>query len=206
MPDEAEKAAHYAELKKETIEKLDWKIWDVVDAVRACLDRRLWEPALILLYSSIDALAWLGCPPEQSDSTRADFVAWVSRYMLPLPGVECSADDLYAARCGLLHTRADSRLNRTKRARRLYYHRRFGEKVLGVIQVRMKDSIMPLSIDIDVMLTAYEQGVVKFGRALAANPDQYVAVVTRVITSYMAEVEWHGEPLQPTVDATVIRR
>ena len=207
MPTKAEYDAHLEELKAETIEKLEWKIWDVVGAVRSCLDQRLWEPALILLYSNIDALAWLGCPKEQTDVTRADFIGWVSTYMLPIEGTDCTAEDLYAARCGLLHTHtADSRLNRNKRARRVYYHRTCEGRTLGVLQVRMQDTLWPVSVDVDVMVAAFQRAVVAFARDVAADPDRFTTLVTRVITSYMAEVEWHGVPGAAGVSATIIRR
>lgn len=207
MPTEAEFEAHLQELKAEAIEKLEWKIWDVIGAVHSCLDQRLWEPALILLYSNIDALAWLGCPEGRSDVTRADFIAWVSAYMLPIEGSDCTAEDLYAARCGLLHTHtADSRLNRNRLARRVYYHRVVQGRTLGVLQIRMQDTLWPVCIDVDLMVAAFQRAVVAFARDVAADPARFTALVTRVIMSYMAEVEWHGVPGASGVSATVLRR
>jgi hypothetical protein len=205
--DEREREAHLQDLKAEAIEKLYWKVSDVTTAVRVCLDNRAWEPALILLYSGIDAQAWIGCPPGQDDVTRHDFINWVTTYLLPIPDADCSAEDLYAARCGLLHTHtADSRMNRKKQARRVYYHRRVGDQILGTLQVRMKDTLSPVSIDVDVMLSHFERGVLQFAHDLASDSDRFTTAVSRVITSYLAEVDWHGPPCKEGVTATVIRR
>ena len=73
---------------------------EVAHAVGLCLEHDLVNPALILIYSSIDAAAWLWSDSEEK-STRKNFEGWVNEFMLPAAGLECTATDLYGARCGL---------------------------------------------------------------------------------------------------------
>ncbi len=71
-------------------------------------------PGFILLYTSIDILASL-TRPETSEATSGGFFKdWVANYMLPQLGV-VSADDLWGARCGWLHTlMAESDMSRDR--------------------------------------------------------------------------------------------
>ena len=94
--------------------------FETVDAIRHLAGAGYYTQALVLLYSAIDALAWAALPT--GDSTGADFRNWVREYMDPDTQIGCSPEDLYAARCGLLHSStAESRISRTGQASELWY-------------------------------------------------------------------------------------
>jgi hypothetical protein len=77
-------------------------------------------PALLLLYSSMDVVASFTRPIGQEDTSGEVFKAWIDRYMLPASGLKCRSEDLWAARCGMLHTLTiESKLSREGRARRI---------------------------------------------------------------------------------------
>jgi hypothetical protein len=71
--------------------------------IEVCLERQLQFPTLTLVYSGIDAVAWLGSAPTET-AVRARFTRWVDKYLLAKYPLPCRAIDLYAARCGMLHT------------------------------------------------------------------------------------------------------
>jgi len=78
-------------------------------------------PALILMYSTIDTLGWLGAK-EGANSDRERFCAWVDEWLLPSSLLNCDSVDLYAARCSILHSMTGtSRLSRSKKAKRIVY-------------------------------------------------------------------------------------
>lgn len=80
-------------------------------------------PSLILIYSGIDALASLNRPKEKENVTRSDFKKWCTDYLLPGSNLNCSATDLYAARCGILHTStAVSDFSKKNEASELIYY------------------------------------------------------------------------------------
>jgi hypothetical protein len=62
--------------------------------------------ALAMVYVGIDTLALLSCPSGQQSQTRADFIAWVDKYLKADPSseYEYEGDDVYAARCAVLHS------------------------------------------------------------------------------------------------------
>lgn len=96
----------------------------------ACLRKGGFKYAsIVLLYSAIDSMAWADSDKEVVGNQG--FKNWVSKYMLGpnqalLP--EVTAEDLWGARCGVLHTSApESNSFRDKKARRLFYRSNVGE-------------------------------------------------------------------------------
>jgi hypothetical protein len=95
--------------------------------------------ALSLVFSSIDKMAWLSC--TKVDHDRHDFIAWVEKYFLPGNPNRLDAVDLYAARCGFLHTgSAESKLYRDGKAKQVFYStgpRRTDAEVETEIQAKL---------------------------------------------------------------------
>lgn len=72
------------------------------------------------MLSSIDKMAWLITPGHESGGK--EFKAWVDEYLIADRTLPYTADDLWAARCGLLHTgAAESRDYRKNDAKLIYY-------------------------------------------------------------------------------------
>jgi len=91
-------------------------------SIMFCLHEGYRFPALILIYSAIDTLAWLDRDESHVDVQRSDFIRWVENYLLPNWQSSVTAVDLYAARCSLLHSYSpESKLTREGRADRIYY-------------------------------------------------------------------------------------
>jgi hypothetical protein len=101
-------------------EKLLKNLMSLMSGIDACLERNLKGPALTLIYSTIDTAGWLDT--DQTFTTRQGFINWTEKYLLTAKPLACNAIDLYAARCGLLHTfTPDSQLSVDGKARRLCY-------------------------------------------------------------------------------------
>lgn len=73
-------------------------------AIDLCLEHRLLMPALALIYNGIDSFSALNRAANKDKVTREDFIGWCDRYLVPDSNLICSGTDLYAARCGILHT------------------------------------------------------------------------------------------------------
>ena len=90
-------------------------------ATEKCIEDKLWLPALVLIYSYIDSLAWL---EATDDNIKASvrFQVWADKWLLSRGNLNCSSVDLYGARNGLLHRMtSDSKLSEKGRARRIIY-------------------------------------------------------------------------------------
>lgn len=89
--------------------------------------------SLVIIYSTIDTCGLLAAPPQQTAATGASFKEWVKKYVLTYPGLEFNEVDLWAARCGVLHTfTSDSDLANAGKAKQLQYYT--GEKAAPHIQ------------------------------------------------------------------------
>lgn len=94
----------------------------LISAIELCLQNRLDPPGLILTYTTIDIMAWLDRDESHEDVQRSDFIRWVETYLLPDSGLPCTAIDLYAARCSLIHSySAESKLSREGKASQIMY-------------------------------------------------------------------------------------
>ncbi len=76
----------------------------MLKGVEACLKQQCLVSAVTLIYSSIDSLAALTRPVGQRKTNLTHFLSWLKSYLLPAARFSCAAEDLYGARCGVLHT------------------------------------------------------------------------------------------------------
>jgi hypothetical protein len=92
------------------------------DGVRDLFASRRTLPGFLLLYTSIDILASLTRPREIAATNSTFFKDWVTEYMLPGSDLECDAEEIWGARCGLLHTlTAESNMSRNRGVRMINY-------------------------------------------------------------------------------------
>src|SRR5271157_5053173 len=88
-------------------------------AIDYCIEQNLLMPALILIYSAIDSISWAA---SENRSVRIRFLTWVNKWMLKKYPLPCTAIELYAARCGIIHTLTpNSDLSENEGVRRISY-------------------------------------------------------------------------------------
>ena len=75
----------------------------IITAIDYCISENLIIPALVLIYSAIDSISWVASNKENQQVGKR-FQAWVDTWMLHKYPLPCTALELYAARCGILHT------------------------------------------------------------------------------------------------------
>ena len=102
--------------------ELDQHLQEVISSIDLCFKERKIAPTLILLYSTIDIMAWLDRDINHDDVKRSDFLSWVDTYISSASSQHYQAIDLYAARCSLLHSyTSQSKLSRDGDATELFY-------------------------------------------------------------------------------------
>ena len=126
-------------------------------SIQLLVEAECWSPALQLVYAGIDTMAWLGAPPTQDNVTRKDFIAWASRYV-QFPGREqLTGEDLYGARCAILHQHAaESDLSRQGKCRIVGYY--VGDSAPPVIFKAKVDPMMVL-VSVTGVVDAFFRGV-----------------------------------------------
>lgn len=122
------------------------------------------ESALILTYCWIDRMAWLSIPDEVSKGTH--FKQWVNKYLLDNNALSCNADDLWAARNGLIHTgSAESKDTNSNKAKRIFYYRN------NKVNVESKDDKC-IFIDVAYLITCTMGATIEFIVETQTDPDK----------------------------------
>lgn len=160
-------------------------ITEIISGINLCSQHQLMLPTLTLIYSTIDIMAYLNLPPLQESTKRKDFINWVDTYLLPGSSLTCSSTDLYAARCGIVHSlAAESDMSRNKKARMLFYS--WGQASAAQMQqdidIQYKDlplSERPIVIHIDELLKSLKYGIRKFEDEIHANQIKWLHVMTK---------------------------
>jgi hypothetical protein len=111
----------YGETVRFFVERAFRQTFDGIDRLLA--SPRLLMPTLVLTYSAMDALASLARESKSDYVTGADFKVWARTYLLAAGSpLACSPEDLWGARCGVLHTHgATSKLSDEGHARKILY-------------------------------------------------------------------------------------
>ncbi|MCX6026810.1 MAG: hypothetical protein NTY23_11225 [Chloroflexi bacterium] len=133
-----------------------------MSAAETCLEKRLHMPALILLYSAIDISGWLACLSDNKP-VRDAFCEWVDKYMLPANQLSCTSLDLYAARCGLLHTfTPESRYSSTGDAKLFAYA--WGKAKVADLRksIELQGRTDLIAIHVSDLLEAYRLGLARY--------------------------------------------
>jgi hypothetical protein len=177
------------------LEKLRARTEQLYIAVSNCLEQDFIESAMILLYAGIDAMAWLNLPPNVNDVEGADFKRWVADYFLPGSRFNCSPEDMYGARCGLVHTNtSESKLNRKGRATKIFYYRERDGVKQGILQILMDEQHMPWFIDIDQLIINFRTAIERFIDDISTDTNRLDLVYERIQRSYFSRGVFLGRP------------
>lgn len=131
------------------------------EGVRICIENKLLAPALVLVYSGIDMIGWMDSNDECA--TKRSFLEWVEKYLLKQKDIVCTAMDLYAARCGLLHTFTPfSQLHTDGKARVICYA--WGPASVSDLQSGLKgvDGDTAIAVHVSDLFAAWQLGVSEF--------------------------------------------
>jgi hypothetical protein len=149
-------------------------------AVGTLWDAELPEALLTVVYSGIDAFGLLDAPPTVLDADRTTFKQWCEKYILPrlqtVEGITITAVDLYAARCGVLHTSTPlSSLERKGNACQLFYEFKDKTGINMILNTQQK----PVRIDIEKLTMAFKEGGTAFLTDLKSDANRFKAADDR---------------------------
>lgn len=162
-------------------------------AIRLCLDNHLRIPALILIYSGIDMMAALSRPAKAEKVIRADYIDWAERYMRCKERLGVSGIELYAARCGVIHTAtADSQLSNEGKARKIFYAwgDRQTDEPMSLLAALGIDDVVVLKVE--GLATAFSDGIVCFGDEIDQDAELAFLIRGRADKLFMDRVTFPG--------------
>lgn len=149
-------------------------------AIDLCLGHGLRMPALILVYSAIDFLAWLARPEAKQDVDRKQFTAWADRYVIAPGFSQCSSSDLYSARCAHVHgNNFESSMTRKGDARAVMYAWGVADPaaLLSATDRIAKPKVRV--VHIETLVDAVKRGAEAFLRDAHADPDRWSLILFR---------------------------
>ena len=128
--------------------------------ISVAIDNSCFGSAVILIYSGIDAMAFLGMPKGQEDVSRFDFIRWADKYIRFPCEEQIPGADFYGARCGMLHNySAYSKMTRVGHCRIIGY---------------MDKSIPEVRYNPDVSKSLVLVSVTALAEAFSKGVDQYL--------------------------------
>ena len=134
---------------------------------------------LIVLYSSIDIMAWLFCPETEHVNSKRAFLDWVERYLLPGSRIDCSPLDVYSARCGVLHKfSAFSTLTRAGEARPVCYSWGKAERS-DLEQALAEKGIEAAVVEIESLIAAVKRAVDRSFSAVSSDAEMQQLIGAR---------------------------
>jgi hypothetical protein len=176
-------------MSKQAIEN---NINEIIAAIQLCLNAKKHLPTLILIFSTIDVLAWLNRPNANPDVTGKDFISWVDQFMLPGSGLHCSATDLYSARCGIVHSyQAESKLTREGKAKQLWYA--WGKADATRLMTRINQTHLDkiaIAVQVELLFDALKKGFAGFLKALEPNPTHATLVYERAAKKFFGFIPY----------------
>jgi hypothetical protein len=166
----------------EAIDFLKQKFEELLMGAELCIHAKLISPALVLVYSGIDVAGGLYAS-DPAAQVGARFTDWATRYLLPAaaPEFEASAQDLYGARCGLLHNfSSESNQSRRGDARKVQYA--WGDSSASTLIEMAKVAELEkqhTAIQVEELIAAFRKGLVRFFDDAAADSEIAQRLATR---------------------------
>ena len=131
----------------------------IKEGIRVAINNKCYGPAVVLILSGIDTMAYLNMPQTQQDVQKKDFVEWSERYIKFPCNEQLTGLDLYGARCGMLHTYSvHSRLSRQGDCRQIGYMDKSIPEIIYNPAVS-KEFVM---VSIEGLAIAFFEGIDKF--------------------------------------------
>jgi hypothetical protein len=148
--------------------------------IETCLEHNLQIPALVLLYSAIEIVGTLA-NEDPAAGSRKIFTAWVDKYLLKAKPLNCSAVDLFAARCALIHTfTSNASLIEEGKARRVFYA--WGDAKATDLQRAIEQAERQahfVAVHISDLFDGWRLGLQMFLQELESDPIRQAAVNAR---------------------------
>jgi hypothetical protein len=160
----------------------------IISAIDFCISEKLIMPALILLYSAIDSISWIASDDENQPVGKR-FSIWVNTWMLQKYPLPCTANELYAARCGILHTLTPvSDLSEKKQVNQISYAWGTAKQKDLDESIKLLDYPSLVAVHIDDIFHSFRNGFADFIESLEED-DNKKALFTHKAGKHFAYLE-----------------
>ena len=167
---------------------------DTLEALNLLQKHGKMTQLLIILYSAIDTMAWVGLP--SGDITRRGFKDWVNQYFLPGTSLRCTADDLYSARCALLHSHTAESSDTSKGvARQIWYYGKGKSEDFLIKQIEDRKDVVAVRV-VDLIL-AFSDGAFRHIEDIGKDPEKSKVAIERA-ARWLGWISFDDQDTDPT--------
>jgi len=146
--------------------------------INVAMDNKCFRAVIVLIYAGIDAMGYTTLPPDEEEVTRNQFIAWANKY-IRFPGSEqLTGEELYAARCAVLHTYGvESKLSRKGACRKVGYY-----EGIGVPPIMPGGAVAPgcVWVTITALRDAFFRGIDDYADEASHDPDRWMQIEERL--------------------------
>lgn len=137
--------------------------------------------SLVLCYSAVDTVSWLAAASDTQPVAKR-FQNWVDQFLLPeSKRLKCTAEELYAARCGIVHTlSSEAHLHRSKSLRRISYA--WGNADVQKLQKRIVESGLEdklVAVHLSDLTEGLRLGTARFFQVVRSDEALQVRIVEK---------------------------
>lgn len=123
-----------------------------IEACNLCLKNSYDIEALTILYSSIDALSWLNSSNidiKKGRSVGNEYNSYLNKYFMKhLNTYNITSNEIYSARCSILHTNSSTSKSTSKKCRRLVYcNSKKGKELQSFILKKINENAVAVNIE-----------------------------------------------------------
>jgi hypothetical protein len=137
--------------------------------LRPAVEKKRILSALVLIYTGVDVMASL--QRSGNEGVGEAFIRWVDNYLLKARTLPCTALELFAARCGVLHTfTADSDLFRKGEVRQVLYAWGTAKASDLAASISKLDRDDGVAIQVEDLFWAFREGLATYVDAVDQSP------------------------------------
>ena len=154
----------------------------LIDDIHLCHKVGATTAAASMVYVCIDALTFLAMPAAQTFQGKEDFIRWVDDYLRADPSqpYRYRGNDVYAARCGLLHKFGAEAIAHSKDPSiRVFFYSHIGLHVFKPAEDARHVAISVAALIIDLV-----HAIERFVSACNSDPDLWERVKDRLPAVY----------------------
>ena len=167
-------------MRKETMENLFKNYYQIIQATDDCINKHMTIPSLILIYSAIDSVSWIASE-DPNEGVGLRFKKWVDTWMLKDSKLQCNAEEIYSARCGILHTLTpNSTLSQNKGIRQIAYawgKAKNEDLMESISELSMTDNLV--SVHLEDLFLAFRRGFADYLEYVFNNEDEKVKFLSK---------------------------
>ena len=169
-----------------TIKEIEDKYDDILKSIKICKDNDFKESVFILTYAMIDSLSWLNSDEQSivNRNIKKDFINFSNEYIVNQISQNISGEELYNARCAIVHTISTRSQNNIRHNSRYICYSNCKEATINVNIKLQRINENAVCIDAIELLTALVEAKTLFFNKIKKNNEKKNSLIIKANEYY----------------------